>query len=214
MTFESWLLFFAIALIATITPGPAIMLVSANSSSYGVKKAIYTILGNISGLFCMSLMAVLGLSTLILCSAPIFFTLKTIGALYLIYLGIKMWRKGIAGNRSTSSHAMSPIVAPPNFKLYMQGVFLSLSNPKAIAFTTALFPQFIKPELSLTPQFIVLVSTFMFLSFSCLLGYSILARKAKKQFEQRNHYSQPIVGKVFGTIFIGSGIALAVATQK
>ena len=214
MTFESWLLFSAIALIATITPGPAIMLVSANSSSYGVRKSIYTILGNISGLFCMSLMAVLGLSTLILCSAPIFFTLKIIGALYLIYLGLKMWRNGISGNRNTSSDAMRLSVAPRNFKLYMQGVFLSLSNPKAIAFTTALFPQFIQPELPLAPQFIILVSTFMFFSFSCLLGYSILARKAKKQFEERNYYSQTIVGKVFGTIFIGSGVALAVATRK
>jgi len=214
MTFESWLLFSAIALIATITPGPAIMLVSANSSSYGVRKSIYTILGNISGLFCMSLMAVLGLSTLILCSAPIFFTLKIIGALYLIYLGLKMWRNGISGNRNTSSDAMRLSVAPRNFKLYMQGVFLSLSNPKAIAFTTALFPQFIQPELPLAPQFIILVSTFMFFSFSCLLGYSILARKAKKQFEERNYYSQTILGKVFGTIFIGSGVALAVATRK
>jgi threonine/homoserine/homoserine lactone efflux protein len=214
MTFESWLLFSAIALIATITPGPAIMLVSANSSSYGVRKSIYTILGNISGLFCMSLMAVLGLSTLILCSAPIFFTLKIIGALYLFYLGLKMWRNGISGNRNTSSDAMRLSVAPRNFKLYMQGVFLSLSNPKAIAFTTALFPQFIQPELPLAPQFIILVSTFMFFSFSCLLGYSILARKAKKQFEERNYYSQTILGKVFGTIFIGSGVALAVATRK
>ncbi len=105
MNFESWLLFSTIALIATITPGPAIILVSANSSSYGVKKAIYTILGNISGLFCMSLMAVLGLSTLILCSAPIFFTLKIIGTLYLIYLGVKMWKNGITGTHRSASHA-------------------------------------------------------------------------------------------------------------
>lgn len=214
MNFESWLLFSTIALIATITPGPAIILVSANSSSYGVKKAIYTILGNISGLFCMSLMAVLGLSTLILCSAPIFFTLKIIGALYLIYLGVKMWRNGITGTHRSASHARFPTAAPSNFKFYMQGVFLSLSNPKAIAFTTALFPQFIQPELSLAPQFTILVSTFMFLSFTCLLGYSILARKAKTQLENRNNYSQTVAGKVFGTIFIGSGLALAMATKK
>ena len=47
MNYETWVLFSAIAVVATITPGPAIMLVSANSSSYGVQKAIYTILGNI-----------------------------------------------------------------------------------------------------------------------------------------------------------------------
>ncbi len=96
----------------------------------------------------------------------------------------------------------------------MQGVFISLSNPKAIAFTTALFPQFIQPELSLAPQFLLLVSTFMFLSFSCLLGYAILASKAKKRIKERKICSQNLIGKVFGSVFIGSGIALAVASQK
>ena len=78
MNYENWLLFTAIAMVATITPGPAIMLVSANSSSYGIRKTVYTILGNISGLFCMSLLAVLGLSTVIVYSAPVFFAFKII----------------------------------------------------------------------------------------------------------------------------------------
>ncbi len=214
MNYENWLLFSAIAMVATITPGPAIILVSANSSSYGVRKSVYTILGNISGLFCMSLLAVLGLSTVILCSTPIFFAFKIVGALYLIYLGVKLWRNGVTGRKVISSEKLQKTVAPQNFKLYMQGVFLSISNPKAIAFTTALFPQFIRPELPLAPQFIVLVSTFMFFSFSCLLGYAILASKARNRFEDRNRYSQRVIGKAFGSVFIGSGIALAVATQK
>jgi len=214
MNYENWLLFSAIAGVATLTPGPAIMLVSANSSSYGVRKAVYTILGNITGLFCMSLLAVLGLSTVILCSAPIFFVFKMTGALYLVYLGVKLWRNGFSGKKAVHSSVADSSAVPQNFKLYMQGVFISLSNPKAITFTTALFPQFIQPELSLVPQFIGLVSTFMCLSFSCLLGYAILARKAKKQIEAKKFYSQTVIGKAFGVIFIGSGIALAVTTQK
>jgi homoserine/homoserine lactone efflux protein len=214
MNYENWLLFTAIALAATITPGPAIMLVSANSSSYGVRKSVYTILGNITGLFCMSLLAVLGLSTVILCSAPIFFTFKIIGALYLIYLGVKLWRNGFTSQKAVHSPVVNSSAAPQDFKLYMQGVLISLSNPKAIAFTTALFPQFIQPELSLAPQFIGLVATFMFLSFSCLLGYAILASKAKKRIKEKKLCSQTVIGKAFGSVFIGSGIALAVATQK
>ncbi len=214
MQYENWLLFTAIALVATITPGPAIMLVSANSSSYGVRKAAYTILGNITGLFCMSLLAVLGLSTVILCSAPIFFAFKIIGAVYLIYLGVKLWRNGFTGKIVTHSQIGNDSATPQNFKLYMQGVFISLSNPKAIAFTTALFPQFIQPELSLAPQFMVLVSTFMCLSFSCLLGYAILASKAKNHIKEKKFSSQTIIGKAFGSVFIASGIALAVTSQK
>jgi threonine/homoserine/homoserine lactone efflux protein len=91
-------------------------------------------------------------------------------------------------------------------------LFISLSNPKAIAFTTALFPQFIQSELPLAPQFLVLVATFMVLSFSCLLGYAILAVNARQR--SKNRWIQRVVGKAFGSAFIGSGIALAVTTQK
>lgn len=213
MHYENYILFTAIALVATITPGPAIMLVSANSAGYGVRKAIFTILGNITGLFCMSLLAVLGLSTLILCSAPIFFALKSIGALYLIYLGVKLWRHGVTTQKDLQATITKQLQAPPSFKLYMQGVLISLSNPKAIAFTTALFPQFIQPELFLAPQFICLVTIFMFLSFSCLLGYAILAAKAKQRVT-KNSSSRKIIGRAFGSVFIGSGIALAVTKYQ
>ena len=214
MNYENWLLFTAIAMVATITPGPAIMLVSANSSSYGIRKTVYTILGNISGLFCMSLLAVLGLSTVIVYSAPVFFAFKIIGALYLIHLGIRLWRNGFTGRKALCSRVGNHVMVPHNVKLYMQGVFISLSNPKAIAFTTALFPQFIQPELPLAPQFFLLVFTFMFLSFSCLLGYAILASKARKRIQERKFFSRSLFGKAFGSVFIGSGVALAVASQN
>ncbi len=210
MYYENYVLFSLIALIATITPGPAIMLVSANSAGYGVRKTIFTILGNITGLFCMSLLSVLGLSTLILCSAPIFFALKSIGALYLIFLGVKLWRHGFTGKKVFDSPGTKQLVAPPSFKLYLQGVFISLSNPKAIAFTTALFPQFIQPEFTLVPQFICLVTIFMFLSFSCLMGYALLAARAKRHMGE-TFGSKKIIGRAFGTVFIGSGLALAMA---
>src|SRR5210317_715863 len=94
MNLDSWLLFASIAFIATITPGPAILLVTTHSVSYGTRRSVATMLGNVSGLFIMSLLSVMGLSTLILHSAPIFFAVKIIGALYLIYLGAKLWRHG------------------------------------------------------------------------------------------------------------------------
>lgn len=89
MTFESLLLFTSIGFIAAITPGPAILLVSSNSIKYGLRKSIATIPGNITGLFTMSLLAVLGLTTVILYSAPIFFARKLVGAFYLVFA----WRE-------------------------------------------------------------------------------------------------------------------------
>jgi homoserine/homoserine lactone efflux protein len=215
MNIEKLLLFFSIGFIAAITPGPAILLVSTHSIKYGLRKSIATILGNITGLFTMSLLAVLGLSTVILYSAPVFITLKLVGALYLVFLGVKLWRNGflIVSNTVTNNDKLvQSSTVPKPYRLYSQGILISLSNPKAIGFTTALFPQFIDTNLPLAPQFLVLILIFMSLSFSCLLGYGLLAVKARHR--TGNASMQRLVGKLFGTAFIGSGVALAFTTQK
>lgn len=212
MSPENLFIFATIAFIAAITPGPAIMLVSTNSMNYGVKKSILNILGNITGLFLMSLLSILGLSTFILYSAPVFFLVKIIGACYLIYLGIKLWRKGLNFQPDTTQSSKLKKSGMTYYKLFLQGLFVALSNPKAIAFTTALFPQFIDSTSPLSYQFLTLVSIFMLLSFSCLLGYAVMASKVI------NHSGtmklQRLIGKSFGAIFIGFGLALAATTQK
>jgi threonine/homoserine/homoserine lactone efflux protein len=212
LNIENLFLFISIALISTITPGPAILLVSANSIKYGINKSILTILGNITGLFFMSLFAVLGLSTIILYSAPAFFAVKIIGALYLLYLGLKLWRTGFAPAKMNVEKMASKEQPPQNRRLYLQGLFIALSNPKAIAFTTALFPQFIDSNQALMNQFLVLVSIFMLLSFACLFSYAILAIKTKNR--ANNLLAHRLTGKLFGSIFIGSGIALAFTSQN
>ena len=215
MTIESLLLFISIGFIAAITPGPAILLVSTHCIKYGLRHSIATILGNITGLFTLSLLAVLGLTTVILYSALVFFSLKLVGALYLVFLGVKLWRDGFLTASNTEiqkDNLKQSIKTPKLYRLYTQGLLISLSNPKAIGFTTALFPQFIDTNLPLAPQFLILILIFMSLSFSCLLGYGLLAVRARHR--TKNTSAQRLVGKLFGAAFIGSGVALAFTTQK
>ncbi|MBW2688636.1 MAG: LysE family translocator [Deltaproteobacteria bacterium] len=212
MNYDSWLLFTSIALIATITPGPAILLVSTHSVTFGTKYSVVTMIGNVSGLFILSLLSVLGLSAIILHSAPIFFTVKLVGAGYLIFLGLKLWKNGFGLEAIQTVENGGVQRRPSIVKLYGNGLLVALSNPKAIAFTTALFPQFIQPDQSMTQQFSILIITFMFLSFICLFGYAIMAEGAKKR---STRIRLPgIMSKVFGCAFIGSGVFLATATQK
>ena len=212
MNYDSWILFASIAFIATITPGPAILLVTTHSVTFGTRCSIATMLGNVTGLFIMSLLSVMGLSAVILHSAPIFFLVKIAGALYLVYLGLKLWRHGFGLEelRSIQSEAVQP--RPQFTKLYANGLFVALSNPKAIAFTTALFPQFILPEQPVALQFTILIITFMSLSFACLFAYAVMAAETKNR---SAHIRLPgIMSKVFGGAFVGSGVFLASATQK
>ncbi len=212
MNYDSWILFASIAFIATITPGPAILLVTTHSVTFGTRCSIATMLGNVSGLFIMSLLSVMGLSAVILHSAPIFFLVKMAGAVYLVYLGIKLWRHGFGLEelRSAQKESLSP--RPRFTRLYANGLFVALSNPKAIAFTTALFPQFILPEQPVAFQFTILIITFMSLSFACLFAYAFMAAETK---HRSAHIKLPgIMSKVFGGAFVGSGLFLAAATQK
>ncbi|PLX78200.1 MAG: lysine transporter LysE [Desulfuromonas sp.] len=213
MDLDSWLLFASIAFVATITPGPAILLVTTHSVAFGTGRSVATMLGNISGLFVMSLLSVMGLSAIILHSAPIFFAVKMAGAAYLVYLGVKLWRNGFGFHQAapiaefTDSRPKSPLA-----KLYLNGLFVALSNPKAIAFTTALFPQFIDPSQPIARQFAILIVTFMFLSFTCLWAYAAMAATASRR---ASHVKLPgAMSKFFGGAFIGSGLFLASASQK
>ncbi len=212
MSYDSWVLFASIAFIATITPGPAILLVTTHSVTFGTRCSIATMLGNVSGLFIMSLLSVMGLSAVILHSALIFFLVKMAGAFYLIYLGLKLWRHGFGLEelRSIQNEAVQP--RPRITKLYANGLFVALSNPKAIAFTTALFPQFILPEQPVALQFTILIITFMSLSFACLFAYAVMAAETK---HRSAHIKLPgVMSKVFGGAFVGSGVFLASASQK
>ena len=208
MNFENWLAFCSIALIAAAIPGPAILLVSTHSLEFGATRALITAAGNVTGLFIMSTFSILGLSVLVIVSSTAFTIIKVIGALYLLYMGVKLWRNGVKLKTADSSY-------PKKFSarsLYSQGLLISLTNPKAIIFTSALFPQFINASESLFNQFSILVTTLMMCSFLCLLSYSFLSQKLKAG--AKSVVSGSTIGKVFGTTFISAGAALVMSTHR
>ncbi|WP_323847454.1 LysE family translocator, partial [Microbulbifer magnicolonia] len=206
MNIEAWLAFTAIASVATIVPGPAMLLVATHSLRFGILQSLKTILGNITGLAILSSISVAGLSALILYSAGAFLAVKITGALYLTYLGIKIWRSGVSpiNIEDTDSNSRGRF-------LYLQGIAVSLSNPKAIAFTTALFPQFIEPSQNVLFQFSIFLGTFMGLSFTCLSVCSIIAQKVSHNVSKNLSFN---LGKVFGGSLIGAGGLLLVSKHQ
>ena len=207
MQFENWFMFCSIALLATATPGPAALLVSINSLTFGFKKSLVTILGNVTGLFIMSTFSVLGLSAVVLHSTVAFTVIKLLGAAYLAYLGFKLWVNGV-GTIEVGSTRKSK---GSSLSLYTQGVLVALTNPKAVVFTTALFPQFIVAADPLMFQFSILVLSFMLLSFICLSLYALIAQRAKAR--TINTQVQKLFGKIFGAIFIGAGCILGTTSE-
>jgi threonine/homoserine/homoserine lactone efflux protein len=210
MTVQSWIMYLTLVLIATSTPGPAVLFIMTNSTLHGWRKATFAALGNIVGLFCLGVMAVAGLGTILKTSESIFNIVKYIGAAYLIYLGLKMiFQKGFDFS-SLNNQLIAADVS--SWKIFVQAWGVAISNPKAIIFLTALFPQFIDINKSLIPQFSMLIATLMVFSFSFLMLYAVLAHGAKTWLTNPNRMKY--FNRTSGSIFIGFGVLLASSSNN
>ncbi len=204
MQLSSWLLFIAVAVAAVVSPGPAILLAISNSVRFGLSKVFLSSLGNISGLFLLSIAAIFGLGAIIKTSTSLFLLVKLMGAGYLIYLGVKQWCS--KANFFDEATSQSRYEKPKSSKRhFLEGFFIAMTNPKAILFFTALFPQFINTKESLSIQFFIMTITFMAMSFFTLMTYGLLASKAKRWFAkgERTKWFNRVLGSVFVSIGIG-----------
>jgi homoserine/homoserine lactone efflux protein len=210
MSLQSWLLYLSFVFIATATPGPAVFFIMTKSSIHGWKKACFSALGNICGLFILGIIAVTGLGAVLKASELVFNLVRYAGAAYLIYLGLVQFFQNSKPIGSLENKGEIPGIA--SVKIFIQAFGVAVSNPKAIVFLTALFPQFIVIDQALIPQFMRLVMTLMAFSFSFLMFYAFLAHKAK------NWLTAPARIKWFnrtcGSAFIGFGVLMAASSRN
>ena len=210
MSLHSWLMYLTLVVIATSTPGPAVLFIMTNSTLHGWRKAAFAALGNIVGLFCLGIMAIAGLGTILKTSEIVFNVIKYCGAAYLIYLGLKMIvsKNFDLGNMQTQR--VTADITPQ--KIFAQAWGVAISNPKAIVFLTALFPQFIHIDKALVPQFTMLMATLMLFSFAFLMFYALLAHQVKAWLNNAKRLKY--FNRTSGSIFIGFGILLAASSNK
>ena len=210
MTIQSWLMYLVLVVVATSTPGPAVLFIMTNSTLHGWRKAVFAALGNIVCLFCLGIIAVTGLGSILKASEIVFNIIKYAGAAYLIYLGLKV----IFQKRSDFSTMKNQLISTDvsSQKIFFQALGIALSNPKAIIFLTALFPQFVNINEALTPQFSMLIATLMVFSFSFLMFYALLAHKVKTLLIKPNRIK--VFNRTSGSIYVGLGVLLAVSSNK
>ena len=155
MSFDVWVTFVAAVFLLMSTPGPSHLLMLSNSAANGFGRALFTAGGDLTANFFQMLAAGLGLAALIAASATALSVIKWLGVAYLIYIGLRMIRR--AGTRLDLGTA--PRVSLRG--LWLQGFLTSASNPKAVVFFAALFPQFIDPNTAFWPQFAVLSASYI-----------------------------------------------------
>lgn len=209
MNLESYLAYVLIAFLTITSPGAAILLAISNGMRYNLRAVVVSTLANAMGLFILSSVAMLGVGALLKTSALFFVILKLIGALYLIYLGVKLFlKKELEIHIRKEEHRESVSYS----KVFKTAFLVAVTNPKPILFFTAIFPLFMSPEYSALGQFFIMTFTFLGISIASLIFYGYMATRFKAWFTDTR--SLQMFNRITGALFIAMGSGLALYSRK
>ncbi|ONN64573.1 LysE family translocator [Herbaspirillum sp. VT-16-41] len=189
MPFDTWILFCVSAFFSAASPGPSVVHAMKLAGNNGFRRATASIIGNTFSIIIICAVASAGLAMLAL-DGPSFFLVKLLGALYLIYSGVKTF---LAADEEL-------IGKDGRKKAYMacmlEAILISVTNPKIFVFIASFFPQFLSKKYDAATQLVVMTLTFSFFTSATLIAYSLFAALMYK--------------KKLARIFLnrGSGIAL------
>ena len=205
MNYEILFSFALATSVLAISPGPDNIYVLVQSISNGKSYGLATVCGLITGCIIHTTLLALGVSAIIANTETIFFVIKVLGALYLIYLAYKVY--------TASEHLSIDTNATPKKslkQLFVQGFFMNVLNPKVTIFFLAFFPGFLFSDtMSTLWQFYILGGVFMFVSFVIFSTIALLAGQIKTYIQR--HKSFGLVLKWLQiVVFVGIAIFILI----
>lgn len=207
MTLEFWLFYVLTSVGLSLTPGPNGLLALTHGARFGFRPTLFTVLGGALGFFLLIAISLAGLGALLAASERAFTMAKWLGAAYLIYLGVRVWRAPPAAVAATPAGAARREARPS--RLFREGFLVAVSNPKGLVFFAAFLPQFMVPGLSFAAQLAVLGGTFVAVEIAYEL---LLARTAQRVAPWLGRHGK-LFNRAAGTAFIGMGAALLTARR-
>jgi threonine/homoserine/homoserine lactone efflux protein len=201
MSSATWLAFATASAVLLVIPGPTILLVISYALGRGVRVALPVAAGVALGDFTAMSLSMLGIGALLAASATLFTVLKWLGAAYLMWLGINLWR---AGGRLQVDPAGEEVSSR---RILAHAWLVTALNPKSITFFVAFVPQFIDQHAAFWPQVMVLEATFVTLAFLNAAGYALAASRTRSIFSSARAVG--VFNRIGGSLLIGAGIAAA-----
>jgi len=196
---HTWWLFVGMTFVVSATPGPNMLLVMNHGARFGWRPAVLTMAGCMTALLAMMSLSAAGLGALLSSFPAVFNTLRYLGAAYLAYLGVQLFRSANAPWASDET-AVDELPLDSRGSLYRQGLAVAASNPKAIVFAAAFFPQFIRAGAPALPQFGVLLATFTVIEVAWYGVYAVSGHKLSRFLQ--NDRVRSLFNRVTGCVFV------------
>ena len=207
MPFDLWLAFALASTALLVAPGPTIMMVLSYALTQGKRVAVASALGVATGDLIAMTFSVIGLGALLLTSALAFTLLKWAGAVYLVWLGIRMIR-----NAGQASPLLDKPASERPGKVYRDLATVTALNPKSNTFFVAFVPQFITPDAAFAPQAAILIITFVTIAGINTLLFALAANR------MRALITRPVtltwLTRAGGATLIGMGLLTATLRRQ
>ena len=213
MTLSTWWLFILMTFVVSATPGPNMLYVMSISARHGIRAAVMAMLGCMTALLAMMSISAAGLGALLHTFPTVFDALRLAGAAYLAYLGVKCWRPRVHDEVADAAGGASRAAAPAvqTSAIYRQGFLVAASNPKAILFAAAFFPQFINPGEPQLVQFAILLTTFSVIEVAWYFVYAVSGKRLSVYLQRAS--VMRLFNRLTGGVFIGFAALMATARE-
>lgn len=210
MSLQNWWVFVVATFFVSAMPGPNMLHVMTQSMRHGFVRAFATMAGCMLALLLLFGVSAMGMSALLSALPELLTLIKVAGAAYLVWIGIKSWRDDsppvdLSGEPSTGS-------ARSAATLFRSGFLISISNPKALIFAAAFFPQFVSPTLPKAPQFAILLATFVVIETGWYMTYATGGRTLARHLRRPEWHRW--VNRTSGALFIMFGLSLLAWRQR
>ncbi|MBY8977262.1 LysE family translocator [Rhodobacteraceae bacterium NNCM2] len=207
MDIPDYLTFVIVSAAQSATPGPSTLFIVNNAIAHGWRRALYALSGDLVAIAMLATLSVVGLGALLETYPAALLGLRLVGALYIIWLG---WNFLRVPQRHTGSIATKTPLSQDGLILWVHSFGVGISNPKAVLFFAALFPQFL-PTDSGSAVLALLVGTFVVVKFLVLGGYALGARHVVRLLHRPEHARRGrtltgILFMLFGAVMLRSAV--------
>lgn len=189
----------------SVTPGMCMTLALTMGMTYGVRRTLWMMVGELAGVALVAVSAVAGIAAVMLRYPEAFQLFKYLGGAYLAWLGIQMWRARGRMVMRPAEEGDAPV--PPRRALAVQGFVTAVANPKGWAFFIALLPPFLSDSSPLAPQLAILVAIILLLETLCLLIYASGGSTLSRLLQRGENVR--LVNRIAGTLMLVVGGWLA-----